>query len=397
MDVGVLMFGDSGYHLNWPDEEDYVDRFTLEQYQQKEHEDWLEDKRPPDLFEVSPGAVSPATGGYVAASGMNAVSLAMREYCATRARCDFGVMLGDNIYPDGFTLGEDGRDDDERFRDTIGDPFGNIVTDPDHYLTYVTLGNHDWKTSRSAGFMQIEYLQNAPSFYMPAPFYSVQPEAGRGQVELFIVDTSMMLANVAVLEDELNDDGSEVYTGELATPSYYVQPLTEAEKNQAQWLENALRTSTARWKFVIAHHPIWSSSGSKFEQARSLRALILPAMCRYADAYIVGHEHTLEIHEDDCSAALGQATDLPLVHMVSGAASKQRPLNQNFMRQQQEKYPELETIWAGGLLWGFAHMQVMGDTATVELLTVPDDGSADITVAHRYQFKRRSQLATQAR
>jgi hypothetical protein len=64
----------------------------------------------------------------------------------------------------------------------------------------------------------------------------------------------------------------------------------------ASWLEEALRTSTARWKFVVGHHPIWSSSGSKFEQGRALREMILPAMCRYADAYLVGHDHTLEIH-----------------------------------------------------------------------------------------------------
>ena len=51
----------------------------------------------------------------------------------------------------------------------------------------------------------------------------------------------------------------------------------------AQWLEAALRESTARWKIVIGHHPIWSSAGSKFQQARMLRRLILPALCRYAD------------------------------------------------------------------------------------------------------------------
>jgi tartrate-resistant acid phosphatase type 5 len=156
------------------------------------------------------------------------------------------------------------------------------------------------------------------------------------------------------------------------------------------WLEAKLKQSNAKWKIVIAHHPIWSSSGSKFEQGRSLRKLIMPAMCRYADAYIVGHEHTMEIHEDNCEATMGEAMDPPLVQIVSGAASKQRPLNTNFMRQQEAKYPGHKTIWAEGLLWGFAHMTVEGDTASVTLLSVPDDGGSEHTVDFEYQFERRS-------
>ena len=49
-----------------------------------------------------------ANGGYVPASGMMPVARAMRAYCQT-TRCDAGMMLGDNIYPDGATLGADGR------------------------------------------------------------------------------------------------------------------------------------------------------------------------------------------------------------------------------------------------------------------------------------------------
>ena len=162
-----------------------------------------------------------------------------------------------------------------------------------------------------------------------------------------------------------------------------------------EWLEDSLRNSTAKWKFVVAHHPIWSSAGSKFEQGRALRKVILPAMCRYADAYIVGHEHTLEIHTDDCSAALGDATAKPLVQIVSGAASKQRPLNTNFMKHQEAKYPEHETVLAEGLLWGFMHMQVQGESAKVTVLSIPDEGSSDTAVDFEYEFERRSHIDAQ--
>ena len=290
-------------------------------------------------------------------------------------------------------MGADGFDDNLRLKDILGDPFGNIVSDPDHYTTYVTLGNHDWETSREGGFAQIEYLEKTDGFYMNGPYYAVKPAAGNGDIELFIIDTSMILAYLPVKEDYLNDDGSEALTGELEEPDYFVGPMTEDEMNMHVWLETSLRESTARWKFVVAHHPIWSSSGSKFEQARALRELILPALCRYADAYIVGHDHTLEIHTDDCSRALGKTTQKPLVQVVSGAAAKQRPIHTSFMKHQDAKYPEHKTLHAEGLLWGFMHMEIGSDAAHVMVLSIPDEGGSDVSVDFEYEFERRSHLS----
>ena len=144
---------------------------------------------------------------------------------------------------------------------------------------------------------------------------------------------------------------------------------------------------------MVAHHPIWSSSGSKFEQARALRELILPALCRYADAYIVGHDHTLEIHTDDCSRALGKTTQKPLVQVVSGAAAKQRPIHTSFMKHQDAKYPEHKTLHAEGLLWGFMHMEIGSDAAHVMVLSIPDEGGSDVSVDFEYEFERRSHLS----
>jgi tartrate-resistant acid phosphatase type 5 len=388
--TGILIYGDSGYHLEYLDQDDYDDKFTVEQYKAKEWEDWQEDKRPVDEFEVRPYAVSPATGGVVPATGMQQISTAMKNFCRDDAICDFGLMLGDNIYPDGATLGADGFGDEKRFTDIISDPFGHLVETPDGFVSYVTLGNHDWNTSRDGGFAQIEFLEKTDGFYVDGPYYTVKPPAGNGDIELFIIDTNMMLDNVIVIEDALNDDGSEASTGIPEPSNYHTSPLTRAEKDMALWLEEKLKQSKAKWKIVVAHHPIWSSSGSKFEQGRSLRKLIMPAMCRYADAYIVGHEHTMEIHEDNCEATMGEAMDPPLVQIVSGAASKHRALNTNFMRHQEAKYPEHKTIWAEGIVWGFAHMTVKDDTASVTLLSVPNDGGSEHTVDFKYQFERRS-------
>ena len=115
-------------------------------------------------------------------------------------------------------------------------------------------------------------------------------------------------------------------------------------------------------------------------------------MCRYADAYFVGHEHTLEVHTDNCEAALGAPAVKPLVQILSGAGAKQRPTNTAFRAHQQRKYPELSTEWVLALVWGFAHMHVEGDLATVTFLSVPDDGRSETTVEFEYQFERRSHL-----
>lgn len=390
--VGILVFGDSGYLLAYPDQDDYVDLFDEDEYLQKEWVDWQEDKRPPEEFTARPMAVSPVTGMIVPASGLGPVSTAMKNFCNGQQVCDFGVMLGDNIYPSGLTLGADGFDDNLRLQHMFADPLGDLVISPESYRTYSTLGNHDWETSRAGGFAQIDYLENAEEFYMDGPFYSVKPPGANGDIELFVIDTSMMLASTTVYEDYLDDNGAEVVTDVIAEPDYFVQPLSEAEKQMPVWLEQALKMSTAKWKIVVAHHPIWSSSGSKFEQARALRQLILPAMCRYADVYLVGHDHTLEIHTDDCSAALGEATSLPLVQVVSGAAAKQRPVNTRFITQQDLKYPEHKTVFAKGLLWGFAYLKIDGDEAHVRLMSVPNDGSPHIQVEYEYSFRHRSTL-----
>ena len=98
------------------------------------------------------------------------------------------------------------------------EPFGNIVDDPDSYLTYVTLGNHDWETSRDGGFAQISFHEEAEAFYMDGPYYTVKPPAGHGDIELFVIDTSMILASSTVYEDYLNDDGSEGVTETIEPP-----------------------------------------------------------------------------------------------------------------------------------------------------------------------------------
>ena len=147
---------------------------------------------------------------------------------------------------------------------------------------------------------QVAFHENADQTYMDGIFYRVSPPSTNGEVEIFVIDTEVMLAGEPVLDGVLNPDGSEKVHNILDEPDEWAKPANDAERTMTAWLENALASSTAKWKFVVGHHPLWSSGGSKFEQAKVMRRLILPTLCKYADAYFAGHEHSLEVHTDNC-------------------------------------------------------------------------------------------------
>lgn len=391
-DVSILVFGDSGYHYDYLEAEDYEIVVTEESFKAKERRDWIEDKRPIDELAFPPMYRLPRNGSMISASGLEPVANAMQAYCAGAADCDFGVMLGDNIYPDGATANVDGRDT-QRFRDLFVTPFAGLGRRHDDFRIYSVLGNHDWRTSREGAMAQVQFLERTRPFYMDGLFYRVQPPAAHGDVEVFAIDTEVLLSGTTVYKATLADDASEVRSRKREKPLKWAVPKTEAERNMVAWLEDSLRNSKARWKIVIGHHPLWSGAGSKFEQAHALRRLILPTLCRHADFYLAGHEHTMEVHTDDCSQTDAGAVD-PLPQVVSGSAAKMRPTNSAFIRNQLASYPQLRTLYVRGLTWGFAHLSIEGDTATVKIIEVPTDGSGGSRVTFEQSFARRRHVAS---
>jgi tartrate-resistant acid phosphatase type 5 len=384
----LLVFGDHGYDLDYLEAKDRLPIRTLEEAIEHEREEWLEDKRPPEEFAPSSLVRLPSTGGYVAASGMMLVADAMRAHCRT-VRCNAAVMLGDNIYPNGPTGGKDGVDDAKRFDEILLTPFRDFGTLAPDFRIYATLGNHDWRTSREAALSEVRYLETTKPFYMDGIRYRVQPPAGNGDVEIFALDTEVLLASTTVYDDALADDGSELPPTKVDVPEPWTKPANEDELRMVEWLERSLRESRARWKIVIGHHPLWSSAGSKFEEAKAMRRLLLPTLCRYADAYLAGHEHTLEIHTDSCATALPGANVPPLLQLVSGAAAKHRPLNSWFQAHQAKKSPELTTFFAKGIVWGFLHLTFHDKRVDVSVVTTPNDGSGTTALEYTRSFANR--------
>jgi len=388
--IEFLAFGDHGYHYDYLDPEDLEEApTTWEGFVEQERAEWLEDRRPPAEFRPQPGHRL-ESGQWIPASGLAPVANAMHKYCTSAGHCGFAVMLGDNIYPDGATAGADGRDDAERFRKILHEPYADFASLSSGFQIYAALGNHDWHTSREGAMAQVRYMEQSPLYTMNGIRYRVAPTGDPRDLEVFVIDTHVMLSGVTVLEDALAPDGSELHTDEIDPPSPWSMPQTDEERDLASWLEKSLADSPARWKIVIGHHPLWSSAGSKFQQARALRELILPALCRHADLYLAGHEHTLEAQTDDCRSVPESAGRPPLGQVVSGAAAKQRPLNTAFARHQEANNPQMTSLFAEGLIWGFAHVTLAADSATIRLISTPDDGSGEPVLAFEHRFDRRS-------
>lgn len=387
-----LVFGDTGYDYPFLDAEDIAEALPREQFLAGEKQSWLEDGKAPEDYK-DPPLHTLENGTVVDATGLHGVSGAMHDFCATVAPCRYAVMLGDNIYPSGATLGTDGIPDARRYEELFMKPLGTLGGADRAFRIYTVLGNHDWYTSRAGALDQVRFLETHPPFYMDGLRYAARPPSAGGEVEIFALDTHVLLAGTGVRDGMLNADGSEVRHDTPEEYDPWTRPATEAERTMVQWLERSLRESPARWKIVIAHHPLWSSGGTKFEQGHMLRRLLLPSLCRYADLYLAGHEHTLEVHTDDCSTVLPDSDAPPLVQIVSGAAAKQRGVHRNFMAHQDRNYPEHKSLFARGMLWGFAHVTLQAEAGEVRLLATPDDGSTTHAEIFRTGFARRSGAA----
>jgi hypothetical protein len=389
--ISFLAFGDSGYHYGYQKKKLFEKPFkTLEDFEADYRADWAEDQKRPSEFRLPAMYFHEEMGGYIMRSGQQPVADAMRAYCKIRA-CEFGMMLGDNIYPDGATMGTDGMDDAKRFEDIFTIPYKGLGAEYPDFRIYTALGNHDWNTSREGAMAQVDYMEKSDQFYMDGIFYSVKPPSANGEVEIFVVDTEVMLSGAGYPEAILNEDGSEKKGTGPDDIEPWAKPANEAEQNMAQWLEEQLKASKAKWKFVIGHHPLWSTGGSKFEQARAMRDMLLPMLCKYADAYFAGHEHSLELHTDTCETTPEGRTEKPLLHVLSGAAAKERSTHSKFAKFQAEAYPQQTAHYVRGMIWGFSHVELNGDKGIVRMISTPTDSSGVPHVEFEYEFEHRSE------
>jgi tartrate-resistant acid phosphatase type 5 len=155
---------------------------------------------------------------------------------------DFGLTFGDNFYPSGMK-----GLDDPRWRD-----WWESLYAPLGIAFYPTLGNHEWYSDDGAA---AEIVYRSPTWIFPSPYYSFTA----GPVQFFAIDT------------------------------------TEISEAEVLWLDKAIGSSTARWKVVYGHHPIFAPERNAKAGAYMLymQARLWPLLRGRVDAYLCGHQHAM--------------------------------------------------------------------------------------------------------
>lgn len=175
-------------------------------------------------------------------TGQYRVAEAVGRFCATQP-CDFGALLGDNIYPDGVS-----SLDDPQWQRKFEAPYASL-----DMVFRPALGNHDHHGDPQA---QVEYSAVSDRWDMPASYYGFE----LGPAAFFVLDTERM------------------------------------SWRQRRWLARGLRRSSATWNVVYGHHPLLSYGQHGPE--RSLRRRIGCVVERHADFYLAGHDHDQQVLED---------------------------------------------------------------------------------------------------
>lgn len=173
-----------------------------------------------------------------------------------QAPYDFGITLGDNFYERGIN-----RVDHPRWESRWEALYSSM-----DIRVYATLGNHDYDDSASPK-AEMERSSQSRTWCLPKPSYTFIA----GPVQFFAVDTDP-------IERKLGS-----VTAELA------------------WLEEALEKSTATWKIVYGHHPVYTNGdhGEQIGFIPEIKDRLLPVLRKRADVYMAGHDHDLQALKPD--------------------------------------------------------------------------------------------------
>lgn len=184
----------------------------------------------------------------------------------------FVMALGDNFYPSGVasTL-------DHRWIDSYEDIYTahSLQTD-----WYVALGNHDYKGNPEA---EVEYTKVDRRWNMPARYFAKKISIGADstkQLLLVFIDTTPLISQYY----QSSDHAANVKSQDTAM--------------QRRWLESVLSdpSPSIKWRIVAGHHPVYTG-GKRIdaEETREIKRLLKPIFDKYkVDAYICGHEHSLQ-------------------------------------------------------------------------------------------------------
>ncbi|MDQ6763078.1 MAG: metallophosphoesterase [Bacteroidota bacterium] len=184
----------------------------------------------------------------------------------------FIISTGDNIYPNGVI-----SEYDPAWKYAYEDVY---KTYPTHINWYVVLGNHDYKTNPDA---EVAYSKISARWHMPARYFSIKKNIkgdSSKTVEFFFIDTTPFQKDY------------------YSEPDYAAHVAGNDTAAQRNWLINGLKNSTATWKIVVGHHPLYSAGKRKGKLGDMIDAFREIFEKYKVDAYFCGHEHQLEVDQE---------------------------------------------------------------------------------------------------
>jgi hypothetical protein len=148
---------------------------------------------------------------------------------------------------------------------------------------------------------------------------------------------------------------AERYTFTAGPAQFFAIDTNLISHAQLDWLDREIANSTARWKIVYGHHPIYSYGAHEDEVA--VRDVLLPLLRGRVDFYLCGHDHDLR--------HIAPEEGVQFV-LAGGGGAQTRPVT-----------PGPRSLFAASKN-GFAVVEATATKATVMLM------DEDLKVLHRF-------------
>jgi acid phosphatase len=211
---------------------------------------------------------------------------------AGKNKTDFVITVGDNIYNTG-VIGTD----DPKWQTC----FEQVYTAPSLEIPwYASLGNHDYYGNVQA---QIDYSSISKRWQMPARYYNFEKRVDNHTTLLIVmIDSNPLLSSYRDIKKSGKND------------TFVDEINSQDPELQLRWIDSVLSNSTAKWKIVAGHHPVYT--GGEHGNSKDLIEKLEPLLEKYnVDMYLAGHDHDMQYLKKEVSS---------VNYFVSGAGSKLR-------------------------------------------------------------------------
>jgi len=221
------------------------------------------------------------------------------------------LSIGDNFYDDGVS-----GVDDPQFKDK----FENTFTAKSLQVPwYICAGNHDYYGGDKSVSGEIAYSSHSSRWKFPKKYFDKVISTSGVGVHLLSIDTWRInggdtyvnydpitdrysLKNKTNIEwryqigaDDMNKGKRDILLRSFKQDDPSNPVLPRADQTQLDWIKDTLQNSTADWKIVFGHFPVYSATTGEHGDTKSLIKLLLPIMKDGGvDLYFNGHDHILQ-------------------------------------------------------------------------------------------------------